>query len=80
MIRNGNIFKLYARSMVIQVTRGLRAVASWRANETRYTRSSDKCNCIVDSNIGKGDLSLVLYPLHVCGDTHVRSHVSGHGL
>jgi len=30
------------------------------------------CDCMVDSDVDKGDLSL----LHVCGHTQVRSHVS----
>ena len=36
----------------------------------------DMCNCTSDSDIGKGDFSLVLGNLHVCVRKHVRSHVS----
>ena len=34
------------------------------------------CNCTVDSDVGKGNFSLVLGIFHVCGDAHVRSHLS----
>ena len=32
---------------------------------------SGMCNCMVDSNVGKGHFSLVLGLLCVCGHTHV---------
>ena len=34
------------------------------------------CNCTVDSDVGTGSFSLVLGILHVCGQAHMRSHVS----
>jgi len=34
------------------------------------------CDCMVDSDAGKGDLSFELGILHVCGHAHVRSHLS----
>ena len=34
------------------------------------------CDCTFDSFVGKGEFSLVLETLHVCGHVHVRSHVS----
>ena len=34
------------------------------------------CDCTVDSDVGKGEFSLVLGILHVCGLAHVRSQVS----
>ena len=34
------------------------------------------CDCTVDLAAGKGDFSLVLEILHVCGHAHIRSHVS----
>ena len=33
------------------------------------------CHCMVDSDVGMGDFSLVPGILHVCGHAHVRSHV-----
>ena len=32
--------------------------------------------CAVNNDVGTGDFSLVLGILHVCGQAHVRSHVS----
>ena len=34
------------------------------------------CDCMVDSDVGTGEFSLVLGILHVCGQVHMRSHVS----
>ena len=34
------------------------------------------CDCMVGSDVGKGDLSLVTGLLHVCGHVNVRLHVS----
>ena len=34
------------------------------------------CDCMVDSDVGTGDFSLVPGILHACGHAHVRSHVS----
>ena len=34
------------------------------------------CDCTVDSKGGEDDFPLVLGILQVCGDAHVRSHVS----
>ena len=34
------------------------------------------CDCTLDSNVGMVDILLVLRNLHICGHTHVRSHVS----
>ena len=33
-------------------------------------------DCTVDRDAGKGDFSLVMIILHVCGNAHVRSHES----
>ena len=37
---------------------------------------SGMCDCTVDSDVGKGDFSLVLGILHESGHVHVRLHVS----
>ena len=34
------------------------------------------CSCTVDSDVGMGDLSLVLEVLHECGHSHMKSLVS----
>ena len=34
------------------------------------------CDCMVDSDVGTDDFSLVPGSLHVCGHARVRSHVS----
>ena len=36
----------------------------------------DICDGMVDSDVGMGNFLLVLGILHVCGHTHVQSHVS----
>ena len=34
------------------------------------------CNCIIDSDVGMGDFSVVLGILDVCRHTHMQLHVS----
>ena len=34
------------------------------------------CDCMVDSDVGTDDFSLMLMILHVCGHVHVQSYAS----
>ena len=75
MMINGYFCKLYIKSIVIQITRAFRTSALGKVKETRYTECTDKCGCMVNSDIGTSDCVLLLL-LQVCGQAYVQSHVS----